>query len=54
MGNLVNVLSGIFIVDHARKIMHKADKTGNLFRKLAFLELRPHAGPLGQPFLGEK
>ena len=25
--------------------MHEADKTAALLRKLAFLELRPHAGP---------
>ena len=30
MWNLVNISSGIFIVDHACETMHKADKTGAL------------------------
>ena len=38
--NLVNIQSGIFIVDHPCKITHKAAKTGALLRKL-----RPHASP---------
>ena len=28
--NLVNIICGIFIVDHACETMHKADKTGAL------------------------
>ena len=45
----VNITYGIFIVDHACKIMHKANKTGALLTKLAFLELRPHVGPVCPP-----
>ena len=34
--NLVNIICGIFIVDHACKTMHKADKTGALKQEFAF------------------
>ena len=36
MLNLVNIPSGIFIVDHACEIMHMANKNYSLFRKLLF------------------
>ena len=36
MWNLVNIPSGIFIVDHACETMHNACKTGALMRKFAF------------------
>ena len=36
MWNLVNIPSGIFIVDHACETMHNACKTGALIRKFAF------------------
>ena len=44
MWNLVKLTSCIFIVDHACETMHKANKTGALLRRLAFMELS--AGPL--------
>ena len=34
--NLVNIFSGIFIVDHACKTMYNACKTGALIREFAF------------------
>ena len=34
--NLVNIISGIFIVDPAYETMHKADKTGGLNQEFTF------------------
>ena len=34
--NLVNIICGIFIVDHACETMHKADKTGAPKQEFAF------------------
>ena len=47
MWNLVNIPSGIFIVDHACETMHNACKTGALMRKFAFGANKTPIGMIG-------
>ena len=39
---MVNISSGIFILDHTCEIMHDADKTGVIYRNIIFLERKNH------------
>ena len=51
---MVNIPSGIFIVDHACETMHKADKTGSLLWKFAIMaNTTASLATVGGDILGE-